>query len=119
MYSNAILRKRAELRHVANLVKLFLVLIMIYPPATNVEKQAVKFAVDLVTKYGFSHVIQMPYHNMARYLTERGRAISYATVCKYWKALCRLGYATSEINSRKHGYTFYLNRYALKKHIPA
>lgn len=81
------------------------------------ERNAVRFGVELLTKYGYGYTIRVPFHQLASELTKRGRKISFMTIIAYWNALERIGYVTREIGARKYGTTFRLNRHAFQKHI--
>lgn len=86
-------------------------------PKTTLEKRAVQFAIDLLTKHGYGYVIPMGYVELSEELKEQGVNISFMTIIAYWKALERMGYATRSMKARKKGVTHKLNRYAFQKLI--
>lgn len=79
------------------------------------EKRALKFAVDLVGKYGYGYTITVPSRKLSADLTDNGYKISFMTVIAYWETLERMGYVKREMSARINGVTYYLNRYAFKK----
>lgn len=83
------------------------------------EKNAVKFAVELLTKHGYGYTIQTPSREIAAELTSKGTSISFMTVIAYWKCLERLGYVKRIMKARKLGAIYILNRYAFNKLINA
>lgn len=98
-------------------IKSALIVTMIYQPKTVQEKRAVKFATDLMTKYGYGHTISTPVMELTKELKEKGVKISHPTLMGYWKALERLGYAKKEMQARIWGVTYRLNRYAFNNLI--
>jgi DNA-binding transcriptional ArsR family regulator len=90
---------------------------MIYQPQTVQEKRAVKFATDLMTKYGYGHTISTPVMELTKDLKEKGVKISHPTLMGYWRALERLGYVKKEMQARIFGVTYRLNRYAFNNLI--
>lgn len=90
---------------------------MIQTPKTIQEKRALRFALDLLEKYGYGYTINVPSRDLSADLTEKGRKISFMSVIAYWKALERMGYVKREMSARINGVTFTLNRYAFQKLI--
>lgn len=90
---------------------------MQYKPSTVREKRAVKFGVDLLTKYGYGHTISTPVMELTKELREQGVQISHPTLIGYWRALEKLGYAKREMQARIFGVTYRMNRYAFDKLI--
>lgn len=90
---------------------------MFQQPKTALEKRAVKFGVDLLTKYGYGRVITVPVMELTADLRAKGATISHPTIMQYWRALERLGYVTKEMQCRLHGATYRLKRYAFAKLI--
>lgn len=94
------------------LIKSVFYAIMYYTPKTVQEKRAVRFGVELLTKYGYGHTITVPVMELTQELKEKGLKISHPTVMRYWRALERLGYVKREMQARIFGVTYRLNRYA-------
>lgn len=90
---------------------------MLKKPTRLQEKRAVKFAIELLTKFGYGYTIQVPSRELAAELTAKGCNISYVTVIAYWEALERMGYVKREMKSRIDGVVYHLNRYAFGKAI--
>jgi hypothetical protein len=90
---------------------------MTQTPKTIQEKRALKFAVDLLTKYDYGYTINVPSRELSADLTAKGRNISFMSVIAYWQALERMGYVKREMGARINGVTYYLNRYAFQKLI--
>lgn len=93
-------------------IKLVFAVTMIYQPQTVQERRAVKFATDLMAKYGYGHTISTPIMGLTKDLKEKGVKISHPTLMGYFRALERLGYAKKEMQARIFGVTYRLNRYA-------
>lgn len=85
---------------------------MIHQPKTVQEKRAVKFGIDLLTKYGYGYTITVPVMELTTVLKSHCVKISHPTVMQYWRALERLGYVKKEMKCRLFGVTYRLNRYA-------
>jgi DNA-binding transcriptional ArsR family regulator len=98
-------------------VKLAFYVTMIHQPKTMQEKRAVKFATDLMSKYGYGYTISTPVMELTKDLKEKGVKISHPTLMGYWRALERLGYAKKEMQARIWGVTYRLNRYAFNNLI--
>lgn len=81
------------------------------------EKRAIKFGVELLSKFGYGYTITIPSRVLATQLTEKGKPISFMTVIKYWETLERLGYVSRKMEARINGVTYTLNRYAFNKLI--
>lgn len=90
---------------------------MIQEPKTLQEKRALKFGVELLTKYGYGYTISIPVIEFRDELRKKGMKISHPTIMDYMGALERMGYVTKELHSRAWGVTYYLNRYAFNKLI--
>lgn len=86
-------------------------------PENLQEQRAINFAIDLITKYGYSFTIKIPSRDLAADLTRRGKRISFMTVIAYWKALERMGYVERKMSARIWGVKYTLNRYAISKLI--
>ena len=85
---------------------------MIKAPQTVREKRAVKFGIDLLTKYGYGYTISTPVMELTDELRVKGVKISHPTLMGYWRALEQLGYVKREMQARIFGVTYRLNRYA-------
>lgn len=79
------------------------------------ERRALRFAVDLLSKYGYGYTITVPSRKLSADLTDKGHKISFMTVIAYWETLECMGYVKREMSARINGVTYYLNRYAFKK----
>lgn len=90
---------------------------MIHQAKTIQEKRAVKFGIELLTKYGYGHTITIPVMELTKELKGKGVKISHPTVMQYWRALERLGYVKREMHARIFGVTYHLNRYAFSNLI--
>lgn len=88
-------------------------------PTTKVQKSAVQFGIDLLTKYGYGYSVKVPVHQLERELKNKGCEISFMTILKYWRTLVEMKYATKEMQCRMDGATYNLNRYIFNKLIDA
>lgn len=90
---------------------------MINKATTLQEKRAVKFAIQLIEKFGYGYTIHTPSRQLSANLTNKGYPISFMTVIAYWETLERMGYVKREMKARINGVIYHMNRYIFQKLI--
>lgn len=82
------------------------------------QENAIRFGVELITKYGIGYTVYAPCRTLAEYLQSKGKSICWLSVRNYLEMLVKIGYAQKESRgSATLGVIYRLNRYKFNKLI--